>query len=137
MAKPKKKYNEFQDVDTALLKNIKEKHKEIKDIRNKNIISFKLCVVIICIIISSFADNDTWEEIQEFVEENYKWFKRFLQMTGSVTKADSYERIMRLVDHVVLNSILLDLFDAITLNTSNEDDTLNLNGWLNNGSKRY
>ena len=49
-------------------------------------------------------------------------------MTGSVTKADSYERIMRLVDHVVLNSILLDLFDAITLNTSNEDDTLNLNG---------
>lgn len=43
-------------------------------------------------------------------------------MTGGVPKADSYERIMGLVDHVVLNSILLDFFDDITLNTSNEDD---------------
>ena len=40
-------------------------------------------------------------------------------MTGSVLKADSYERIMGLLDHVVLNSILLNFFDAITLNTSN------------------
>ena len=63
MAKPKKKYDEltkleikyikkilntskFQDIDTALLKKLKEKLKEIKDIRNKNIISFKLCVVL-------------------------------------------------------------------------------------------
>lgn len=53
-------------------------------------------------------------------------------MTGSVTKADSYERIMELVDTVVLNSILLDFFDDITLNTSNEDDILNLDGRLNN-----
>lgn len=57
-------------------------------------------------------------------------------MTGGVPKADSYERIMGLVDHVVLNSILLDFFDAITLNTSNEDDILNLDGRLNNESKR-
>lgn len=26
--------------------------------------------VIMCVIITSFADNDTWEEIQEFIEEN-------------------------------------------------------------------
>lgn len=153
MAKPKKKYDDltkleikyikkllnitnFQDIDITLLKNLKERLKEIKDIRNKNMISFKLWDVIICVIIASFADNDTWEEIQEFVEENYKWFKSFLQMTGGVPKADSYERIMGLVDHEVLNSILLDFFDAITLNTSNEDDILNLDGRLNNGSKR-
>lgn len=153
MTKPKKKYDDltkleinyikkllnitnFQDIDITLLKNLKERLKEIKDIRNKNMISFKLWDVIICVIIASFADNDTWEEIQEFVEENYKWFKSFLQMTGGVPKADSYERIMGLVDHEVLNSILLDFFDAITLNTSNEDDILNLDGRLNNGSKR-
>lgn len=153
MAKPKKKYDELtkleikyikkllnitkiQDLDIALLKNLKEKLKEIKDKRNKNMISFKLWDIIMCVIIASFADNDTWEEIQEFVEENYKWFKSFLQMTGGVPKADSYERIMGLVDHEVLNSILLDFFYAITLNTSNEDDILNLDGRLNNGSKR-
>lgn len=88
------------------------------------------------VIIAFFADNDTWEEIQKFVEENYKWFKSFLQMTGGVPKADSYKRIMGLVDHEVLNSILLDFFNAITLNTSNEDDILSLDGRLNNGSKR-
>lgn len=36
-----------------------------------------------CVIIVSFADNDTWEEIQEFIDENYKWFKSFLQMIGN------------------------------------------------------
>lgn len=88
------------------------------------------------VIIAFFADNDTWEEIQKFVEENYKWFKSFLQMTGGVPKADSYKRIMGLVDHEVLNYIILDFFNAITLNTSNEDDILSLDGRLNNGSKR-
>lgn len=153
MAKPKKKYNELtkleikyikkvlnitsiQDIDIVLLKKLKEKLKEIKDIRNKNMISFKLWDVIICVIIASFADNDTWEEIHEFVEENYKWFKSFLQMTGGVPKADSYERIMGLVDHEELNSILLDFFNAMTLNVSKEEDILNLDGRLNNGSKR-
>ena len=45
-------------------------------------ISYKIWDVVMCVVIASLADNDTWEEIYEFVLENYKWFKSFLQMTG-------------------------------------------------------
>lgn len=59
MAKPKKKYSDLskeeikfikkklnitkiQDIDTAILKELKEALKKIKDKRNKNMITFKL-----------------------------------------------------------------------------------------------
>ena len=88
----------IQDIDTAILKELKESLKTLKYSRNKNMISFKMWDVIICIILASFADCDDWEEIHEFVVSNYKWLKSFLQMTGGIPKPNSYERILSLVD---------------------------------------
>lgn len=153
MGKPHKKYEELtkleikyikdklditkiKDLDTALLKKLKEELKKLKDIRNKNMISYKIWDVVMCVVIASLADNDTWEEIHEFVLENYKWFKSFLQMTGGVPKAASYERIMGLIDSEQLNSILLEFFDAVTLSTYSEDELLHIDGRINRGSKR-
>lgn len=73
MAKPSKKYSnlttkeksfikkvlgitKIQDVDTTILKNLKEK---LNDSRNQNMIIYKLWGVIICVILASFACNDT------------------------------------------------------------------------------
>ena len=72
MAKPKKKYSslskreisfikkklgitKIQDIDTTILKQLKENLKLIKDIRNKNMIIYKLWDVIMCVILASFA----------------------------------------------------------------------------------
>lgn len=153
MAKPQKKYSnlskeeikfikkklnitKIQDIDTSILKMLKEKLKELKDTRNKNMIIYKLWDVIMCVIISSFANNNTWEEIHTFVEDNYPWFKSFLQMTGGIPKPHSYERIMGLVDSKELNKILLEFFKTITLNSSPKINLLNFDGRTNNGSKR-
>lgn len=78
MAKPKKKYSDLnrieknlikkkigitkvQDIDIAILKQLKEKLKVIKDTRYQNMITYKLWHVIMCVILASFAKNDTWE----------------------------------------------------------------------------
>lgn len=53
----------IQDIDTAILKELKEALKKLKDTRNKNMISFKMWDVIICTILASFADCNDWEEI--------------------------------------------------------------------------
>ena len=112
MAKPKKKYEDLnrveknlikkklgitkvQDIDIAILKQLKENIKKIKDTRCKNKITYKLWDVIMCVILASFAHNDTWEEIHNFVIDNYKWLKSFLQMTGGIPTEDSYERIRK------------------------------------------
>lgn len=153
MAKPQKKYSllsrkdieyikkilnisSIKDIDTSLMKKLKEELKKIKDVRNKNMITYKMWDVIMCVIIASFADCNTWEEIHEFVVDNYKWLKSFLQMTGGIPKEDSYERIMGLVDFEQLNSILVDFLNAITFQTEIEEEIQNYDGRINNGSKR-
>lgn len=153
MAKPPKKYSnlskeeikyvknklgitKIQDIDTAILKELKESLKILKDSRNKNMISFKLWDVIICVILASFADCDDWEEIYEFVVDNYSWLKSFLQMTGGIPKASSYERIISLIDTNELNKILFDFFKTLTRNLNPQIKLRNFDGRVNNSSKR-
>ena len=126
----------IQDIDTAILKELKESLKVLKDSRNKNMISFKMWDVIICIILASFADCDDWEEIHQFVVDNYKWLKSFLQMTGGIPKTNSYERILSLVDANELNKILFDFFKSLTKKLNPEIKLRNFDGRTNNGSKR-
>ena len=153
MGKPKKKYSDLlkeeihfikkrlnikkiQEIDKAILKELKENLKKIKDTRNQSMIIFKLWDVIMCVILASFASCDEWEEIAQFVEDNYKWFKSFLQMTGGIPKASTYERIMSLVDSKELNKILLDFFKATVQKLNPKVEMLNFDGRVNNGSKR-
>lgn len=153
MAKPPKKYSnltkeeinfikkklgisKIQDIDTAILKELKESLKLLKDSRNKNMISFKMWDVIICVILASFADCDDWEEIHEFVVDNYSWLKSFLQMTGGIPKANSYERIISLVNSDELNKILFNFFKTLTRKLNPEIKLRNFDGRVNNGSKR-
>lgn len=153
MAKPSKKYDGLtkeqkkflkkmlgikilEDLDVAILKQLKEKLKSLKDVRNKNMLIYKLWDVIMCVTIASFANNNTWDDIHQFVKDNYKWFKSFLQMTGGIPCVDSYERIMALVDSDELNKILLDFFTYIIISNSIKINMLNFDGRVNNGSKR-
>lgn len=152
MAKPQKKYSildkkqinyikkklgikNIQDIDTTILKKLKEILKCLKDVRYQKMIIYKQWDVIMCVILASFADNNTWEEIHTFVKDNYKWFKSFLQMTGGIPTADSYERIIGLIDSNELNKILLDFFKNITPELNAKLEMMNLDGRVNNGSK--
>ena len=134
--KEKLEITRIQDIDTAILKELKDSLKILKDSRNKNMISFKLWDVIMCVILASFADCDDWEEIHEFVVDNYKWLKSFLQMTGGIPKASSYERIISLIDANEMNKILFDFFKTLTRNLNPEIKLRNFDGRVNNGSKR-
>ena len=153
MAKPKKKYtilsrverkylkekfhiNRLDELDTAILKELKERLKRLKDKRNKNMLIYKIWDVVMCVIIASFANNDTWDDIHDFVVDNYDFFKSFLQMTGGIPKKESYERIMGLIDKDELNKILFEFFQEITFKKAVNTKVYNLDGKVNNGSKR-
>ena len=153
MAQPKKKYDcltneqknflkkalgirKLEDLDLSILKKLKERLKLLKDTRNKNMLIYKLWDVIMCVVIASFANNNTWNDIYQFVVDNYKWFKSFLQMTGGIPCAESYERIISLVDSNELNKILLDFFSYIIVTKSIKTPMYDFDGRVNNGSKR-
>ena len=57
-------------------------------------------------------------------------------MTGGIPKANSYERILSLVDADELNKILFDFFKSLTRKLNPEIKLRNFDGRTNNGSKR-
>lgn len=134
----KKKLNitKIQELDITILKQLKERIKKIKDTRVQNMITYKMWDIIMCVILASFANNNSWEDIHEFVVDNYDWLRSFLQMTGGIPKADTYERVMSLVDSEEINQILFEFYNSIIYSPSQKTEMYNCDGRVNNGSKR-
>lgn len=126
----------IQDAKIVVLKKLKEELKKLKDVRIQHLIIYKQWDIIMCVILASFADNNDWEDIHNFVVDNYKWLKSFLQMTGGIPSSQTYERVMSLVDNEELNKILFDFFKSITMKEIVETKLMNIDGRVNNGSKR-
>ena len=86
------------DIDTVILKRLKENLKDLTDSRQQSKITYKIWDVIVCTIISNFAEVYDWDDIEIFIKEHYKWFKSFLQMTGGVPTGQTIENIFAIVD---------------------------------------
>ena len=82
--KKKLEITKIEDVDVATLKLLKEKLKSLQDIRIKKKTKFKLWDIIICTILAVLFVSNSWEEVHDFVEENYLFFRKFLLMTGGI-----------------------------------------------------
>lgn len=99
-------------------------------------IIYKQWDIIMCVILASLADNNSWEDIHDFVEDNYEWLRTFLQMTGGIPNEITYERVIGLIDSEELNHLLFDFFKTLTFQRNPKIELLNFDGRVNNGSKR-
>lgn len=126
----------WKDLTPKILKNLKEAMKELTDTRQQIKTQYKMWDVVTCVVISCLCGMKTWEEIHDFVCLKYGFFRKFLKMTGGVPSAKTYERIMSIIDKKELEKILMDFFQTITINLYSKTDILNIDGRVNNGSKR-
>lgn len=126
----------YKDLTPTILKNLKDGMKELTDTRIKNKCIYKIWDVVVCVIISVLCGKKDWEEIHDFVEDKYDFFKSFLKMTGGIPSAKTYERIMAIIDYKELERILLKFFQSITKDILDGIEILNFDGRVNNGSKR-
>ena len=126
---------DITDIDVTILKNLKENLKSLEDIRQQSKITYKLWDIVICVIVASFADVYDWEEIEIFVNEHYKWFKSFLQMTGGVPTWQTYENVFAIINYKELENILVNFYTSLTITTLDRD-CLNIDGRTDNGSSR-
>ena len=126
----------WKDLTPTILKNLKEAMKELTDTRQQVKIKYKIWDVVTCIVISCLCSMKTWEEIHDFVVMKYEFFRQFLKMTSGIPSAKTYERIMSIINKEELKVIVLDFFKTITTNLYLTMDILNIDGRVNNGSKR-
>ena len=126
----------WKDLTPTILKNLKEAMKQLTDTRQQEKTTYKMWDVVTCVVISCLCGMKTWEEIHDFVVLKYEFFRKFLKMTGGIPSAKTYERIMSIIDKKELETIVLDFFKTITTNLYSTIDILNIDGRVNNGSKR-
>ena len=72
--------NKIEDIDIAILKQLKEKLKELTDSRQQSKISYKIWDIIICVILANLTNINDWEDIPSFVESKKDFFKNFFKI---------------------------------------------------------
>ena len=126
----------FKDLNVTVLKRLKDAMKDLTDSRQHGKINYKIWDIVVCVIISVLCGKKDWEEIEDFVTEKYDFFRKFLNMTGGVPCAKTYERVMSIIDYKELQKILLLFFDTITTDIIDNLNVLTFDGRVSNGSKR-
>lgn len=128
--------DKIEDIDIAILKRLKEKIKKLTDVRQKGKICYKLWDIVMCVIIANFTGIESWDDIVDFVVFKYDWLRKFLKMTGGIPDAQTYERVISLIDSRELEDMLTDFFFEITQDNSQEEEMLNIDGRVSRGSSR-
>lgn len=126
----------YKDLTPTILKNLKEAMKDLTDTRQQVKTSYKIWDVVVCVIIAVLCGRKNWEEIHDFVEQKYGFFRSFLKMTGGIPCAKTYERIMSIIDYRELEDILNIFFRTITKDILNQIDILSFDGRVSNGSSQ-
>lgn len=126
----------YKDLCPTILKKLKEAMKDLTDSRQKEKKIYKIWDIVICIVISVLCGKKDWEEIHDFVEEKYDFFRSFLKMSGGIPSAKTYKRVMAIIDYKELEKILNTFFGIITKDIIHGIDILSFDGRVSNGSKR-
>lgn len=126
----------YKDLVPKVLADLKEALKELTDSRESHKRVYKIWDVVCCVIVCVLCGKKTWEEIHDFIEEKYEFFKKFLKMTGGIPCSKTIERIMAIVDHKELENILVGFYQDLILTVTKERDLINIDGRTSNGSSR-
>ncbi len=76
--------NNIEDIDVAILKQLKENLKKLTDSRQQSKIVYKIWNLVICVILANLTNISDWEDIPTFVESKKVFLKNFLKLTGGV-----------------------------------------------------
>lgn len=129
--------DDIELLDETIIKLLKEKMQTITDYRQKTKTSYKLWDILVCVILATFANNESWYEIHDFIDIHYSWLRQFLKLTGGIPSRQTIERVMSLVNKRELEETLTSFFISITTLNTNDKDILNVDGRVDCGSSRH
>lgn len=132
-----KKYEiTIEDLDKTALSQFKDEMKKLSDSRQKSKTSYKIWDIIVTAFIAVLANQDTWDEIHDFVEHKYAFFRSFLKLTGGVASAKTYERVFSIIKPNELEDICVLFVINVLKIFKSQQDILSIDGKVDKGSSR-
>lgn len=111
--KLEKKKIDVKETDVMELKKLRERAKTITDSRIKNKCTYKLWDIVCVVLVATLCNCDDWEEINIFANENKKWLRSFLQLTGGIPTAETYENVMSIINPQELQEFCMYAYEEL------------------------
>ena len=126
----------IDDLNYDSLKQFKERIKELSDTRQNGKVKYKIWDIVVVSFLAILGNCNDWEEIREFAVKKKDWLKNFLMLSGGIPSAITYKRVFSIISPEQLENICVLFAQDVLKLFSSERDILNIDGKVDNGSKR-
>ncbi len=90
------------------LKALKNQAKSLTDKRMKRKCKYKIWDIVCVALLAAISNCNEWEEIEMFAIKNKEWLRNFLLLTGGIPSAQTYERVISLLEPNEINKICVE-----------------------------
>ena len=84
----------MNDINRSIFKEFEA----IEDKRQEKKIQHKLIDIVVIVVCAGICGLDDWEDIAEFGEVHFEWFKKFLELAYGIPSHDTFERIFKWIN---------------------------------------
>lgn len=96
------------------LKHLKNQAKSLTDKRMKKKCKYKIWDIVCVALLAVISNCNEWEEIEMFAVKNKEWLRNFLLLTGGIPSAQTYERVISLLEPNEINKICVEFSNILT-----------------------
>ena len=105
---------DMEKLSITELKHLKNQAKSLTDKRIKRKCKYKIWDIVCVALLAVIANCNEWEEIEIFAKKNKEWLRKFLLMTGGIPSAQTYERVISMLEPNEINKICIEFSRILT-----------------------
>ena len=136
----KNKFNceniDMEELSIKELKHLKNQAKSLTDIRMKRKCKYKIWDIVCVALLAVISNCNEWEEIEMFAIKNKDWLRKFLLLTGGIPSAQTYERVISLLDPNEINQICVEFSNILIESNKDKKEFYHFDGKVEKGSSR-
>lgn len=96
------------------IETFKKSSKKLNRQKNKRKCKYKIWDIVCVALLAVIANCNEWEEIEIFAKKNKEWLRKFLLMTGGIPSAQTYERVISMLEPNEINKICIEFSRILT-----------------------
>ena len=126
----------IEELSISELKHLKNQAKSLTDKRMKRKCTYKIWDIVCVALLAVISNCDEWEEIEMFGIKNKNWLRKFLLLTGGIPSAQTYERVISLLEPDEINKICVEFSNILTEINRKKKEMYHFDGKVEKGSSR-